>query len=497
MKILSAQQIKEADAYTIDHEPIASVDLMERAAGAFCTWFRKKLGNQRPVAIFCGKGNNGGDGLAIARLMLDHGYHVSVWKLQVGTATDDYTRNEELLQNLPDIPQYRLSAGDALPTFPPQTIIVDAIFGTGLNRGIEGWVAQLLQHLNSLPLTRVAVDIPSGVEADGFAIAEAFKAHYTCTFHAPKLAFFFAENGDFVGEWQHCDIKLHPGFLKKITTPYQLLTPKAIQLHHRSRHGHKGTYGHGLLIAGSYGKIGAAMLASKACLRAGAGLVSLYAPKCGYVPVQTALPEAMPITDPDENIITQIPEIENYQAIGIGPGIGQEPKTFDALTQLITQASKPLVIDADALNLIAQNIQWINRLPANSIITPHPKEFERLFGTSTNSMERVHLALSHAKQHNIIIVLKGAYTAIVSPQQQVWFNNTGNPGMATGGSGDVLTGIITGLLCQGYKPLEAAQYGVYLHGLSGDIAAERLGMEAMIASDIIENLGEAFKQLTA
>lgn len=492
MKILSASQIRDADAYTIANEPIAPIDLMERASSVFVLWYVAKFTPEQPVAIFCGNGNNGGDGLAIARLLHEGNYKVSVWMTIGGNTTKDRDINEQRLTKLNQIPQHQLLDGDPYPTINERAVVIDAIFGSGLNRPVTGWLAGLIEHLNNQPVSRVAVDVPSGLFADSMSDGAIFKAHHTLSFEAPRFSFLFTENDEFVGDWEYRSIGLNTDFIASVPSPYRIIAPTDIKLITRNRHSHKGTYGHSLIIAGSYGKIGAAILASKACLRSGAGLVTTYLPQCGYVPMQTALPEVMTLTDGEEKYITAIPDIGAYSAIGIGPGIGQSTETLKALFKLIEAADKPLVLDADALNLISHNLPWLNRLPANSIITPHPKEFERLFGPSSNSMERLELAKTHAKEHNIFIVLKGAHTAIVSPRQEVWFNSTGNPGMATGGSGDVLTGIITGMLAQGYKPVQAAINGVYLHGLAGDLAAQKLGQESMIASDIIKQLGNAF-----
>ncbi len=492
MKILSASQIREADAYTIANEPIASIDLMERASSVFVMWYVAKFTPEQPLAIFCGNGNNGGDGLAIARLLHERNYNVSVWLISGGNTTKDRDINEQRLSKLSSIPQHILTDGDTYPTLNERTVVIDAIFGSGLNRPVTGWLAGLIEHLNSQPITRVAVDIPSGLYADSISEGTIFKAHHTLSFEAPRLSFLFAEHDEYVGDWEYRSIGLNTEFITAVASPYRIIAHTDVKLKTRSRYSHKGTYGHSLIIAGGYGKIGAAILASKACLRSGAGLVTAYIPQCGYIPIQAALPEVMALTDEDEKCVTTIPDIAAYNAIAIGPGIGQHPDTLKALFKLIENAKTPLVLDADALNLLSHNLQWLNRLPANSIITPHPKEFERLFGSSPNSMERLQLARRHAKEHNIIIVLKGAHTAIVSPQQDVWFNSTGNPGIATGGSGDVLTGIVTGMLSQGYEPLQATINAVYLHGLAGDLAVQKLGPESMIASDIIEHLSSAF-----
>ena len=263
----------------------------------------------------------------------------------------------------------------------------------------------------------------------------------------------------------------------------------------RDTFAHKGTFGHALLIAGSRGKTGAAVLAAKACLRSGAGLLTAHIPACGELILQTAIPEAMIDIDEEQDFITHLEELSKYNSIGIGPGIGCNEKTAGVLLQLFKNATQPLVLDADAINLIAQDKQLQQALPVNSILTPHAGEFDRLAGTSENAYERLKKACQWAVQHQCYIVLKGAYTAICTPNKKCCFNSTGNPGMATAGSGDVLTGIILGLLAQSYSPLNASLAGVFLHGLAGDIAANEKSQESLIASDIIENLGLAFKKI--
>lgn len=498
MKILSAQQIREADHYTIQQEPIASEALMERAAMVFADWFAENFSHKHPVKIFCGIGNNGGDGLAVARLLHHLKYQVEVFVVRYSpTPSKDFLFNEKrmkkLLVKITDI-----HAGDKFPVIKPNEIIIDGLWGSGLNRPIEGYASDLIQHLNISPAIKVAIDIPSGLFADTKSDSVKFNAHYTLTFELPKLAFFFAENQNTVGEWEVKSIGLHPVYLQAAKTDNYFLTRDFIGqlIRPRKKFDHKGTYGHALIISGSYGKMGAAILCAESCLRAGAGLVTAYIPKCGYEILQSSFPEAMALTDKQKDYLSAVPDLSPYKAIGVGPGIGTKAATAKALLQLIKKSSVPLVLDADALNLFSENKKLLKQLPANSILTPHPKEFERLFGKSKNEFERHQLQKDVAKKYKVIIVLKGAYTAIASPDGNIHFNSTGNTGMATAGAGDVLTGIITGLLSQGYSPLNSALLGVYLHGLAGDIAAEQLSQPALIASDITNHLGAAFKSLS-
>ena len=496
MKIFTAEQIRQLDAYTIQNEPIASIDLMERAALAFAYWFTEQFPDvQRPIHIFCGPGNNGGDGLAIARMLHHRFYDVKVYRCRIGSSTsEDFDVNLGRLPAHGGVPVQDIEKNGALPELPKGAIIIDGIFGSGLNRPVEGFWAELLEHLNRQSGTRVAIDIPSGLFADRPTESIVFHADYTFSFEMPKFAFFFPENQQRVGTWTARSIGLHAKAIEEAQTPYFFMDEAFIKLLLRPRHkyGHKGTYGHALLLVGSYGKMGAAVLSGRACLRAGAGLVSLHVPKCGYEIMQISVPEAMVNVDRHQFLLSAIPKLEGYAAIGLGCGLGQKKATRKAVLELLKKANQPLVIDADALNILGKRPEWQQHIPKGSILTPHPKEFERLFGKASNGFERNEMQRKKAQELGIHIVLKGAHTCIAAPDGCCYFNSTGNPGMATAGSGDVLTGMITGLLAQGYEPLHAALLGVFLHGLAGDIAAEELGQEAMIAGDITERLGQAF-----
>ena len=486
MKILNIEQIRQADQYTIQNEPISSVDLMERAASRVTDWLLARIKADSKVKIFCGMGNNGGDGLVVARLLHDKGFQPVVFMVRYSEKMShdcevNYLRSNVAIHDIrteADFPE--ISKGD---------IIIDAIFGSGLNRPIEGLAAELIRYLNQRPALRIAIDIASGLFADSPSPAAAiFQPDYTLTFQQPKLAFLMPENDVFTGRMEVLDIGLHPQFLNEVTTNNFLIDREIISsmLHHRTKFSHKGTYGHALLIAGSEGKTGAAILGAKSCLRTGVGLLSVKLPQSAWTPLQTAVPEAM---------IHVEDKMDAFNAIGIGPGLGKDEEAQLGLKRLIQDAQVPLVLDADALNILSENKTWLSFLPAKTILTPHPKEFERLFGKTSNSFERLELQREMAMKYGIIIVLKGAYTATAMPNGAIFFNPTGNPGMATAGSGDVLTGMVLSLLAQRYTPEEAAVLGVYLHGLAGDFAAEASSQEAMIASDITENIGKAYASL--
>lgn len=492
MKIFNVEQIRALDAHTIAHEPIASIDLMERASQAFVRCFCNQYVNTRPVAVFCGKGNNGGDGLAIARLLSGSGYDVQVFVVEYTLhATDDFRQNLSRLGN--HLTPRRIHSENDLPQLPKQVVCIDALLGSGLSRPVDGLLATVIGHLNALPNRIIAVDIASGLYTDqpNGPSDIIIKPRYTITFQLPKLAFMLPQNAEYVGEWHVVDIGLNAGYIAQNETPYHFTDkPEAEKrIVPRQKFSHKGTFGHAVLIAGSFGKMGAAVLSGRACLRSGVGLLTMHVPACGYAITQISVPEAMTTVDEMEKYISKSPDLTSATAIGIGPGIGQDPATVKALEKVLEKAKVPVIVDADALNILSTNRHLLFKLPANTILTPHPKEFQRLAGESSNEFERLEKARAFSSKYKVIICLKGANTAVVLPNGEVHFNSTGNPGMATGGTGDVLTGIITSLLAQKYDPADAAILGVYQHGLAGDRAAEARGQTALIASDVIEHLG--------
>ena len=493
MRILNTKQIKELDAYTIQHEPIASIDLMERASRAFVDWLTMRIDPSKKIGVVCGTGNNGGDGLAIARMLHGWDYAVRLWIIRGGVAeTDDFRENyrklpEGLSRKEITEEQDALSIGDC-------DVLIDAIFGSGLSRPTEGIYAQVIHALNQSKALRVAVDIPSGLMADSVSSGAIVRADYTVSFQLPKLAFLLPESYQYTGEWEIVNIGLSKEFIRACRTPYYYLRLKDIQkiLRVRGKYDHKGTYGHALLIAGSYGKMGAAVLASRAALRSGLGLLTTHVPRCGYEILQTAVPEAMAVVDNDEHIFSDAGDLSRYSTLGIGPGIGQDKGTVAALEKTLEAFQKPVMLDADALNILGANRHLMKLVPPGSILTPHPKEFERLTGRWKNDFERLEMQRQLAASLKSVIVLKGAHTSIATEEGLVYFNSTGNPGMATGGTGDVLSGILTGLLAQNYSAREAALIGVLLHGLAGDLGAESLGMASLTASDIVDRLPDAF-----
>jgi hydroxyethylthiazole kinase-like uncharacterized protein yjeF len=499
MKVFSVEQIRAFDAFTIENEPIASIDLMERASTVFTHWFTTLFNNEDiPVTIFCGPGNNGGDGLAVARLLYDKFYPVKVVFCVIGKNTStDFSINRERLPTVIQQNLVSLEKGDPFPSIPTNSIIIDGIFGSGLSRPVEGYWGDLIGHINNLSNKVVSIDIPSGMFADNHSTGNIIQADHTLSFELPKLGFFFSENSPYTGQWNFRSIGLSPSYLKSEPTNNFYTVPDDVRslLKKPGKFDHKGTYGHALLIMGSFGKIGAATLAAKACLRTGCGLVTVHLPGCGYEIMQTSVPEIMVSIDSADHSFENAPEIAPFSSVGMGCGLGTAPATAKALHNIIKKSKHPILLDADALNILSEHKHWLKALPENSILTPHPGEFRRLFGDSANDFERNKLQRELAQKYKVIILLKGAHTCIADPKGNCYFNSTGNPGMATAGSGDVLSGMITSLLAQNYTPLSAAILGVYLHGLAGDLASEANGEESLIASDIIFAIGQAYKKL--
>jgi NAD(P)H-hydrate epimerase len=502
MKIFATSQVAAIDSYTIGNEPIADIDLMERAATKVSEWIMLHFKPETSIAVFAGPGNNGGDALAVARLLALQGYHADLF-------FPDFERklgelSEINLKRLDDSGMVRIisfKGNSQLPNLNGYHLIVDGLYGSGLTRQLNGFASKIIKHINRSGVKVVSIDVPSGLmgEESHDPLAEnVIKASYTLSFQFPKLSFMFRENEEFVGQWEILPIGLHQTITNETQTFWHYLDRKtaASLVVHRKKFSHKGTYGHALLVAGSKGKIGAAVLAARGCLRSGAGLLSVHLPQVGNDIIQTALPEAMVCADNAEDFIEMIPSPSSYRAVAVGPGIGNREETAKTFHQLLQNCAAPLVIDADGLNILSEHTEWLDLLQPNDIITPHPVEFARLFGKKAKTdFERLQQASEFSRRFRIIVVLKGANTAILFPDGNIWFNSTGNAGMATAGSGDVLTGILLGLLSQGYPPQDAARLGVYLHGLSADLWVESSSEESLLAGDIADNLGKAFAEL--
>jgi ADP-dependent NAD(P)H-hydrate dehydratase / NAD(P)H-hydrate epimerase len=496
--VLTSAQIRKADDFTIKNEPVSSTDLMERAARACFELISEQFELKTSFTVVCGQGNNGGDGLAIARMLSEKGYKTDVCILKLRPeGSPDFEINMKRLHEV----QVPIHVFDKTPPggfFTDNGILIDAIFGTGLNKPAEGIAANVIHMMNTSGATIISVDMPSGLfsEESNKHISErnTIRANHTLTFQVPKLSFLLPDSGSFTGDFTILDIGLDKQYIETAETKYHLLPKDFFPLTplHRRKFSHKGHFGHALLIAGSKGKTGAAVLAAHACLRSGAGLVTVHVPNDSVSIIQTAIPEAMVIADKNSDFITKFPDLSPFSVTAIGPGIGTAKETADAFKLLIQNSTRPLVIDADAINILAENKTWLSFLPPGSVLTPHPGEFERLFGKTESNFDRLKLQQEMSFKYNIIIVLKGAHTSVSLPEGKVYFNSTGNAGMATAGSGDVLTGIITGLLVQTNAPVFSSLAGVFLHGKAGDLAAEQTGLHSLIAGDIIRFLPDAF-----
>lgn len=497
MKILTAQQIRECDAFTIANEPIPSIDLMERASITFVNAFTNLVStSEKRASIFCGTGNNGGDGLVIARLLKQQDWEIDCYLVQF---SDNVSPDNQINQNRLSDVGINLRVISSINDFPETThsIVIDALVGTGITRPLEGLLGDVVTKINQTNATIYSVDLPSGLYDRGDCIEHLDRiihAEMTFTFQSPKLNFLLPEYAKAVGQWRVLDIGLDQDFIASLSTSEFLLDKNLVQslLKPRPAHSHKGTYGHAALICGSKGMIGAAVLATSSCLRSGAGLTTVMVPEVGYSVLQSTCPEAMCLTL-GENFINAVPKLDKYSSIGIGPGLGQNKATKEVLLDVVRNAKVPVVIDADGLNLLSE--LDLSHLPDNSVLTPHPKEFERLFGKTQNSHERLELLRKKAAEYNVIILLKGRHSAIALPNGNVYFNSSGNPGMAKGGSGDVLTGLITGLIARGYSSENAALIGCYAHGLAGDLCAEEIGQEGMTPNDIVRNIPTALVKL--
>ena len=516
MKLLNVQQIRDWDAFTIRQEPIDSLALMERAGKACTDYLLTHFSREHAFLVCCGPGNNGGDGLVIARLLAGYGYLVNVVIVKHSSHTSgDFALNLERLRKVPEVSIYEVISDDQLPQlavahrhagsparqapdFGTRTVIIDALLGSGIRRPLEGLLAETVNYINNSGEQVISIDVPTGLPADieqwdPTLYQSVVSAHTTLTFQVPKTSFLFPDSGKFCGAFRILDIGLHPDFLRDLNPDMEYIDGAFVNplIQARNKFDHKGNFGHALLVAGSRGKNGAAILAARACLRSGVGLLSVGVPQHSYPILQTAVPEAMVIPDNSDDfpVFSFVPG--KYSAVGVGAGIGTEAKTLEGYRRFLQALRKPLVIDADGLNLLAGLLKTKQgfRIPENAVLTPHVKEFNRLAGEAENSYARFNLLREFAGRHQVYVILKGAHSCLATPDGTCYFNSTGNPAMAKGGSGDVLTGMITALLAQGYSARDAAILGMYFHGKAGDAAMRKRSGTAVIASDLIEEIG--------
>lgn len=504
MKIFTSKQIHEWDAYTIEHEPVSSIDLMERAAAAIAEAITRKWDKDVPIIVFAGPGNNGGDALAVARMLADRQYNISAYLFNIRNhLSDDCYANKMRLKESKLLKKF-VEVVDEFdpPELTAETLVIDGLFGSGLNKPLSGGFASLVKYINASECKVVSIDLPSGLMAEDNTYnisANIIRADVTLTLQTKKLCMYFADCQQYLGNLEILDIGLSEEWMAKTQTPLTLVERHNILplMKTRDDFAHKGSMGHALIIAGCYGMAGAATMATKACLRTGVGKATAHIPARNYDIMQISVPEAIVQIDKEEHCFSEAIDTDGYDAVAIGPGLGQRDTTAVALISQIRRTQKPLVLDADALNILASRRAWLQQLPQGVLLTPHPKEFDRLEGNDSGSdYERLVKARDMAQRLQIYILLKGHYSALCQPDGSVLFNSTGNSGMATAGSGDVLTGIIVGLMARGYQTSEAAVVGMYLHGLAGDIAAEENGKESLVATDIITSISEAFKELS-
>lgn len=501
MKILTCTQQKEADAYTIANNNILSINLMEKAASLIADEISKRWDRSHRIVVFAGAGNNGGDALAVARLLFSKSYPVKIYLFNIkGTISEDCMTNIQRLQQCGFTDYHEISNAFEPPKLTAEDVVVDGLFGSGLNKPLSGGFASVVKYINASNAQVVSIDLPSGLMGEDNSNnlrTNIIRADLTLSIQLPKLAFLFPENEDIVGEWKTLDIGISQEFIAQADTPYIITEASEMSqlIKPRKRFAFKNNFGHALLIAGSSGMAGASILAARACLRSGVGLLTIHTPVCNHDILQTAVPEAMVQNDVHELYFAEPVDLDNYQAIAIGPGIGQEEETALATFDQLADCYIPAVLDADAINILSSHRNYLNRLPRRSILTPHIGELERLIGRCNDSFDRLTKAKELAAYLQCYIVLKGAYSTVITPEGKFYFNPTGNPGMATGGSGDVLTGIILALLAQGHSQENAARLGTFVHGLAGDIACRRTGEISLTASDIIAALPEAWKEL--
>ena len=425
MKILSCTQQKEADAYTIAHESILSINLMEKAAGLLAQAISERYDKSHRLVVFAGPGNNGGDALAVARILFLKNYPVEVYLFNVkGTLSEECLTNVQRLKESGFANYTEVSNQFDPPHLGSHDVVIDGLFGSGLQKPLSGGFAAVVQYINASPAQVVSIDIPSGLmgEDNTHNIRQnIIKADLTLSIQLPKLSFLFAENADVVGEWQLLDIGISREFIEAAKTPYYITEASEMRalIKPRKKFAHKGMFGHGLLIAGSYGMGGAALLASRACLRSGIGLLTVHTPVCNHDLLQSNVPEAMVQDDVHDRCFAEAADLDNFQAVAIGPGLGQEEITVQALFDQVSNCYIPLVLDADALNIFSNYRNYLTRIPRHSILTPHVKELERIIGRCSNSYERLSKAKELAAHLQCYIVLKGAWSAVITPDEKI------------------------------------------------------------------------------
>lgn len=512
MKILDAESTREVDREAMEAFGIPSLVLMENAAIGLVDAISENYPDSRSAAIFCGPGNNGGDGLALGRHLAIRGYYVELFLMLGGReATGDAAVQLNICRSQ-GLPIREIGPEDACRRVAESgrdfDLVVDALFGVGLSRPLEGQFAELVETLNHLRVPRVAVDLPSGLNGSRAQLPGVhLQADLTVTFGAPKVAHVFPPAAEAVGDVVVADLGIPPELIERAAGNLHLMAGSELAgaLHPRSSDSHKGDYGHVLLMAGSVGKAGAAILAARAAVRAGAGLVTAAVPAeivqtvdLGSLESMTcALAQEVTGGLADASVAAILDLCADKSVLAIGPGLGEEPSTVEVIRHTVAQCNLPVVLDADGLNAVAGALGEIRQRGAETVLTPHPGELGRLLGVTPGEVQssRLEAARAAADKCQAVVVLKGFQSLVAAPGGNIHVNPTGNPGMSSGGTGDVLTGIIAGLIAQGHSALEAAQLGTYLHGAAGDLAAERVGQAPLRAKDILSAYPRALAAL--
>jgi len=503
MKIFTNEQLQQIVRYSVDEEGLMLSEMIQRMAeGVTSEVVRLTSGTARPITVFAGPGNNGAEALSVARMLTDQGFApvVYLFNIRGNSINRECRENREALLATGRARLVEIIDSMEPPELSERHIVIDGLFGAGLREPLSGGFMTLVRDINDSGAEVVSIDVPSGLMADwnpSTISRNVVHASVTCTAQYPHLSFFIADNAPMVGRVRIVDVGIGASASRNMATKFHFVEPTDVKrvLKPRPEFSSKADYGSALLIAGSYGMMGAAVIAARGALRSGAGKVTVHSARCGFNIIQSVVPEALFRPDKNDIVVTDMLAARDYDGVGVGPGIGTAEVTAQALEVMLKQYRKPLVLDADALNIIARRPILLTLLPPGTIITPHAREFDRLAGESSSAEGRLLKAIELARKHNIIVVLKGHYTATIRPDGKVFFNSTGGPAMATGGAGDVLTGVITSLLAQGYAPEISAVAGVLIHGAAGDIAARDLGSYGVTASDIAQSLAPAIKSL--
>lgn len=502
MKIFTTQEIREIDQFTIEHDGVSSIELIERVAEGVACEISSRWTPRKPMAVFAGPGNNGADALAAARLLAEQGYRPEVFLFNIGgdRLSPDCAKMRNLLKDTPGADLIEVVSNFSLPDLTENHIVIDGLFGSGLHRPISGGFVSLVRYINESMATVVSIDIPSGLYGEWNPEAinrNIIHADLTLAIQAPRLSFFIDDYAEIIGEWKVLDIELSPEKMRATSTQYHFVEKTDVRrmLRRRPEICSKADFGSAIIYAGSYGMMGAAVLSTRGALRAGAGKVTVYSPRCGFNILQSTVPEALFSEDRDDLVISEIAPSHRFNSIAIGPGIGTHDPTVKALEDFLAGTAVPVILDADALNCIAARPSMLSTIPILSTLTPHAGEFDRLFGAQNSAEARLRKAVEAARYYNIFIILKGRHTALVRPDGKIYFNSSGCPAMATPGSGDVLTGVLAAMSAQGYSPEYAAIISVFVHGLAGEMAAETHGAYGVTAGDIADNIGRAIKEI--